>query len=199
MPAPPASGDQPPVPTPDRHLLGNQAVRHNETGGEAWTLSPWSSERSGDGAGERGWRWPRWWAWSEGCPSALSPPATAPLAPSRDSSRHTASTRSSSPIAPLPQLNHLPEVASVTDLVSPYNGQPTCACTGSINPSTFNLFGMSSAALARTVNLVTGRMPNLSDPHEVLASFPIWCRTTACTSVPSSRSLSLRRATKRTR
>jgi FtsX-like permease family len=75
--------------------------------------------------------------------------------------------------APLPQLTHLPEVASVTTVVTPFNGQPTCACTGSINSSTFNLFGMSSAALARTVNLVAGRMPNPSDPHEVLASFDL--------------------------
>ena len=72
---------------------------------------------------------------------------------------------------PLPQLTHLPEVASVTDLVTPFNGQPSCACKGMINSSTFNLFGMSSTALARTVNLVAGRMPNPSDPHEVLASF----------------------------
>jgi hypothetical protein len=75
--------------------------------------------------------------------------------------------------SPLPQLTHLPEVASVTTVVTPFNGQPTCACTGSINSSTFNLFGMSSAALARTVNLVAGRMPNPSDPREVLASFDL--------------------------
>jgi hypothetical protein len=75
--------------------------------------------------------------------------------------------------APLPQLAHLPEVASVTTVVTPFNGQPSCACSGSINSSTFNLFGMSSSALARTVNLVAGRMPNPSDPHEVLASFDL--------------------------
>src|SRR5487761_1462540 len=72
---------------------------------------------------------------------------------------------------PLPQLTHLPEVASVTELVTPFNGSPTCACTGSINGGTFNLLGMSGATLARTVNLVSGRMPNPSNPHEVLASF----------------------------
>jgi hypothetical protein len=74
---------------------------------------------------------------------------------------------------PLPSLARLPGVASVTSLVIPGSGQPTCACTHVINSSDFYINELTPTALDRAVKLVAGRMPDPSSPDEVLASFTL--------------------------
>jgi hypothetical protein len=72
---------------------------------------------------------------------------------------------------PLPDLARLPGVASVTSVVIPGYGQPTCACTHEITSSNFYINELTPAALSRVVKLTSGRMPNPSSPDQVLASF----------------------------
>jgi hypothetical protein len=74
---------------------------------------------------------------------------------------------------PLPGLARLPGVASVTSLVIPGSGQPTCACTHAINTSVFYVNELTPTGLNRAVKLVAGRMPDPSSPDEVLASFTL--------------------------
>ena len=72
---------------------------------------------------------------------------------------------------PVPKLAKLPGVASVTKLVGPANGQPTCSsCTHPINPNDFSVVVTPSNARSPFI-LVSGRLPNPSEPDEVLASF----------------------------
>jgi hypothetical protein len=71
---------------------------------------------------------------------------------------------------PVPNIPRLPEVASVTTLVSTDNGQPTCDCTHPINPNDFSVLVTPSKGRS-PFKLVSGRLPNPSDPDEVLASF----------------------------
>ena len=72
---------------------------------------------------------------------------------------------------PVPSLARLPGVASVTSVVIPGYGQPTCACTHVINSQNFYINELTAPGLHRVVKLVSGRMPNPSSPDEVLASF----------------------------
>ena len=72
---------------------------------------------------------------------------------------------------PVPQLAHLPEVASVVEAHIAFNGIPRCACTHPIDALDLSVFYIPPKALARTVNLVAGRLPDQSAPDEVLASF----------------------------
>jgi ABC-type lipoprotein release transport system permease subunit len=74
---------------------------------------------------------------------------------------------------PLPGLARLPSVASVTTIVIPGYGQPTCVCTHVINSSDFYINELTSTALDRAVKLLAGRMPSPSSPDEVLASFTL--------------------------
>ena len=71
---------------------------------------------------------------------------------------------------PLPQLAKLPEVASATELISPANGQPTCDCTHPINPNDLTV-GVLSPEGRSVWKLVSGHLPDRSDPDQVLASF----------------------------
>ncbi len=73
---------------------------------------------------------------------------------------------------PLPQLAHLPEVLAVTDEAGPSNGHPTCACKHPINPSDLGVVVVTSHGIA-PFKLVSGRMPDPSNPDEVLASFTL--------------------------
>ena len=73
---------------------------------------------------------------------------------------------------PMPKIAKLPEVASVTTLVGPDNGQPTCDCTHPINPNTFGVLVAPSKGRSPLI-LVSGRLPNPSDPDQVLASFTL--------------------------
>jgi hypothetical protein len=73
---------------------------------------------------------------------------------------------------PVPNIPGLPEVASVTTLVGPDNGQPTCDCTHPINPNDFGVLVTPSKGRS-PFKLVSGRLPNPSDPDQVLASFTL--------------------------
>jgi hypothetical protein len=72
---------------------------------------------------------------------------------------------------PVPGLARLPGVASVSTVIVPGYGQPTCACRHVINPSNFYVNELTPTALGRVVKLVAGRMPDASEPDEVLASY----------------------------
>jgi hypothetical protein len=74
---------------------------------------------------------------------------------------------------PVPRLGSLPNVSSVTPILGPANGPPTCLCTHPINSYNFSMFEVSPTALPRVVKLVSGRMPNQSVPDEALASFTL--------------------------
>jgi ABC-type lipoprotein release transport system permease subunit len=72
---------------------------------------------------------------------------------------------------PLPKIADLPEVRSVTALSAPATGVPSCTCTHTIGQEEFNLYVAPTKTLSQFVNLVAGRMPDPSDPHQILASF----------------------------
>ncbi len=71
---------------------------------------------------------------------------------------------------PVPQVASLPEVASVTRLRAPAVGAPTCACRP-INGNNFSIDEVPPARLTTVVKLVSGRLPDQSDPDQVLASY----------------------------
>jgi hypothetical protein len=72
---------------------------------------------------------------------------------------------------PLPKIARLPEVGSVTALSSPAVAVPSCACSETISQEDFNLYVTPTKSLSQFVNLVAGKMPDPSDPHQILASF----------------------------
>ena len=72
---------------------------------------------------------------------------------------------------PLRSIPRLPEAASVTEVVSPANGPPTCSCHRVINSTNFSVFELTPRALPHVVQLESGRLPRQSAVHEVLASF----------------------------
>jgi hypothetical protein len=75
---------------------------------------------------------------------------------------------------PLPQLAGLPDVASVTSVLVPISGGPRCAsCRKPIDASNFLVSEAQPRQLPRLVTLLSGRMPDQSDPAEVLASFTL--------------------------
>ena len=74
---------------------------------------------------------------------------------------------------PLPKIAHLPEVRSVTALSAPATGVPSCACSHTINQEDFNLYVAPTKSLSQFVNLVAGRMPDPTHPHQILASFDL--------------------------
>jgi hypothetical protein len=73
---------------------------------------------------------------------------------------------------PWPSSLKLSEVTSVTELLGPDTGQPTCDCTHPINPTDFGIIFEPSAR--RTLfKLVSGHLPDPSAPDQVLASFTL--------------------------
>jgi len=75
---------------------------------------------------------------------------------------------------PLPQMTRLPHVASVTPVLVTINGALRCAsCRKPIDASNFLVNEVPPRQLARMVTLLSGRMPDQSDPGEVLASFTL--------------------------
>ena len=75
---------------------------------------------------------------------------------------------------PLPGLARLPHVASVTPVLAPYSGTPACpSCRHPIDGSNFLINEVPPGQLPRMVTLLSGRMPDQSDPGEVLASFTL--------------------------
>jgi len=73
---------------------------------------------------------------------------------------------------PVPKIATVPGVASVTQLVIPDTGNPTCKCTHSFNQSDFAV-GVVSSQGRSPFNLVSGHFPNPSAPDQVLASFTL--------------------------
>ena len=75
--------------------------------------------------------------------------------------------------APIPKIAALPGVASVTPLLVTGGGTPACACSRPINYNYFTVAETAPGDLPRAAKLVAGRMPDQSDPHQVLASFTL--------------------------
>jgi ABC-type lipoprotein release transport system permease subunit len=73
--------------------------------------------------------------------------------------------------APVPKIATLPEVSSVTSALIPVGGRPICACSRPVNTNDFSLFEVPPKSLSHFVKLIAGKMPDQSDPHQVLASY----------------------------
>ena len=67
----------------------------------------------------------------------------------------------------------MPGVTSTIEAPYALNGVPTCTCTRPINGNALSIVSVRSRVLRRLVNLVAGRLPNPSNPHEALASFTL--------------------------
>jgi hypothetical protein len=75
---------------------------------------------------------------------------------------------------PLPQMTRLPHVASVTPVLVPISGALRCpSCRKPIDTENFLINEVPPRQLPRMVTLLSGRMPDQSDPGEVLASFTL--------------------------
>jgi hypothetical protein len=75
---------------------------------------------------------------------------------------------------PLPALARIPQVTEVTRAPAPFTFMPRCAsCRKAIDPGSFAIFEVPPGGLARTVKLLSGRMPDQSRPDEVLASYTL--------------------------
>ena len=73
---------------------------------------------------------------------------------------------------PWPSTVKFAEVTSVTELIGPDTGQPTCACAHPINPTDFGV--IFAPPKGRNLSkLVSGRWPDPSAPDQVLASFTL--------------------------
>ena len=70
---------------------------------------------------------------------------------------------------PVPGAASLPGVRSMTAVGSIISGAPQCRC-GRVNTNNFNVNEVAAADLGHMVKLVSGRLPNQSDPSEILAS-----------------------------
>jgi len=70
---------------------------------------------------------------------------------------------------PVPGVAHLPGVASVTELIFPDAGNPTCDCAHPINPTNFGVAVVSGRGRS-PFTLVSGQLPDPSKPLQVLAS-----------------------------
>jgi ABC-type lipoprotein release transport system permease subunit len=72
---------------------------------------------------------------------------------------------------PVPRVTSLQDVTSVTRLLAPAAGPPTCATCRPINANDFSVDEVPPAQLTTVVKLVSGRLPDQSDPGQVLASY----------------------------
>lgn len=75
-------------------------------------------------------------------------------------------------IQPEPQIALLPGVNSATAGVGPFTGTPQCACTPPINPTDFGVIRLVSGG-GSIYKLVSGRLPAMNSPDEVLASYTL--------------------------
>jgi hypothetical protein len=75
--------------------------------------------------------------------------------------------------APLPHLASVPGVTTATEVIGEDSGQPTCACTHPINPGDFGVIVVASHDGTPFVKLVSGHMPDPSDPDQVLATYTL--------------------------
>ena len=71
---------------------------------------------------------------------------------------------------PVPQVAHLPGVTSATKLTIPDTGNPTCDCSDRIDEGNVAV-AVGPARGPSLFTLVSGRLPDPTDPHQVLASF----------------------------
>jgi len=76
-------------------------------------------------------------------------------------------------LKPIPKIAALPGVATSTVVGLPTSGTPTCACSRPINFGDFGVFEVPPKQLTHMVKLESGRMPEQSDPDQVLASFTL--------------------------
>jgi hypothetical protein len=76
-------------------------------------------------------------------------------------------------IKPSPELAKLPGVASLTKVVAPINGQPTCSCGREINTPDFGVSAIPADKLPPLGTLIAGHMPAASDPSQVVASLSL--------------------------
>jgi hypothetical protein len=72
---------------------------------------------------------------------------------------------------PLPTIARLHEVTAVSEDIGADTGQPMCSCPRPINPSDFSV--VEPATGISPFKLVSGRLPDPSNPNEVLASFTL--------------------------
>ncbi len=72
---------------------------------------------------------------------------------------------------PVPGIASLPDVVQSTPGLIPANGPPMCAGCRSLANQDFGVTELAPSGLARHVKLVSGRMPDRANPHEVLASY----------------------------
>jgi hypothetical protein len=72
---------------------------------------------------------------------------------------------------PIHDASSLPGVVATVRITSPAPGPPRCdTCTGQINDNDFSIQEVSPAQLTKLVKLESGRLPDQSEPEEVLAS-----------------------------
>jgi ABC-type antimicrobial peptide transport system permease subunit len=76
-------------------------------------------------------------------------------------------------IKPIPKIATLPVVETSTLVGLPTSGTPTCACSRPISFDDFGVFEVPPKQLTHMVKLESGRMPDQSDPDQVLASFTL--------------------------
>ena len=75
-------------------------------------------------------------------------------------------------ILPAPGISRLPGVTAATAVIGPDNGQPKCACTHPLNLSNFGVAVLKTGG-SSVFNLVSGRLPDPSNPREVVASYTL--------------------------
>jgi FtsX-like permease family len=75
-------------------------------------------------------------------------------------------------ILPAPGISRLPGVTSATAMIGPDNGPPKCTCTHPIDQSNFGVAALGTGGRS-LFQLVSGRLPDPSNPREVLASFTL--------------------------
>jgi hypothetical protein len=75
---------------------------------------------------------------------------------------------------PLPGLARIPQVALVTTVPAPFSFVARClSCSKPIGSGSFGVFEVPPGSLSRVVKLLSGRMPDQSNPDEVLASYTL--------------------------
>ena len=76
---------------------------------------------------------------------------------------------------PLPGLDRIPQVALVTRVLLPFAFPARCgSCSRQIDTSeSFSVFEVPPSKLPRVTKLLSGRMPDQSNPDEVLASYTL--------------------------
>lgn len=73
---------------------------------------------------------------------------------------------------PFPSISSLPGVTEAIEGFGLDNGQPICACTHALNPNYFGVLALPTKG-APLFNLVSGRLPDPTNPDEVVASYTL--------------------------